>query len=139
MMAQKILKDLGYDDVELSLVFTDDKSIQRLNKQWRSKDRATDVLSFPMVDDNLPEVQLEENALLQMLGDVVISYETALRQSKELKSSFQEEICRLLVHGILHLVGYDHEENDEKKSIMEAKERELIALLLEDKDVIISK
>ena len=81
---------------ELSLLFTSDKEIRELNAHYRKKDKATDVLSFPL-DDN------------SMLGDVVISVETAAKQAKSYRTTFRNEIERLLIHGVLHLLGHDHE------------------------------
>jgi len=87
----------------LSILLTDDKEIHRLNKDYRGKDKATDVLSFP----------LEEGGLL---GDVVISLPTAKRQAKEYGVSFQAEFFRLLVHGTLHLLGFEHERVSKAKA-----------------------
>lgn len=84
------------------MVLTDDSEIQELNRSFRQKDRPTDVLSFPAneKDDPFPSTSL---------GDVVISVDTARRQANEYGVLFEEEITRLLLHGILHLLGYDHE------------------------------
>jgi len=87
---------------ELSIVLCDDDHIQALNKTFRNKDRATDVLSFPQHDP-------DSEVCSTTLGDVVVSIETAERQAKELGVEFQSEMIRLLVHGVLHLYGYEHE------------------------------
>jgi len=98
--------DLRHSEVsadELSVVFCDDDYIHALNKTFRNKDRATDVLSFPQYDP-------DSAVCSTTLGDVVVSIETAERQAKELGVEFQTEIIRLLVHGVLHLYGYEHED-----------------------------
>lgn len=94
-MAEILLEDLGSRSKEVTLLFTDDKELQYLNSTYRSKDKPTDVLSF-----------LSEGVYL---GDIAISVQTARRQAKEYAVSLQEEILRLMIHGILHLHGYDHE------------------------------
>ncbi len=97
--------------VQLSVLLTDDAGIQPLNAQWRSVDRPTDVLSFPM----------EEGPLL---GDVVISVETAQARLAGQDWSLEEELLFLLVHGVLHLLGYDHIE-EQDRLVMEKAEQEL--------------
>ena len=117
-IARKLLSVLGFPDSELSILFTDDTEIQKLNNQYRSKDTATDVLSFPQESSIGDEVQL--------LGDVVISLPTAEIQARELEVSLEEEVLRLLIHGVLHLCGYEHEEVSEQTAEeMRSKENEL--------------
>lgn len=98
--------DVPKSITEISLVFTDDKTIQELNKNYRGKDKPTDVLSFSQLEN--PEFGIEPITL----GDLVISVETAKRQAKKYEHSLQREIERLLIHGTLHLLGYDHEKVD---------------------------
>ena len=106
------------DNAQLSLVFCDNKAIKDLNKEYRSKDEPTDVLSFPIELENfVPEIR--------MLGDIVISTETAVTQAKEYKHSTETEIAILLIHGLLHLHGYDHIKEDDKKEMRE-KENEVL-------------
>ncbi len=100
--SQQILKELQLDNVELSITLTDNESIRQINKQWRKKDRPTDVLSFP-IDEKPPGYRY------RILGDVIISLPFAKKQAEEIGISYQEEVIRLLTHGILHLLGYDHE------------------------------
>lgn len=111
---------------EVSLLFTDDAEIQELNGHYRGKDMPTDVLSFSQLEGELPP-----GVAPSALGDVVISLETAARQALELNVSEEEELLRLLVHGILHLFGYDHE-NVPVAEIerMQRKEDELLDLCL---------
>lgn len=91
----KLLLEAMRCERELSILITDDREIRKLNRDFRFKDKATDVLSFPMEDDFL-------------LGDVVISLDTAKRQAKEFNCTVKAELQRLLVHGLLHLLGYEH-------------------------------
>lgn len=118
-LAEKILKDSGRSDAELSLLITDDEEIRSLNRDYRGIDHPTDVLSFSQLEGEGPAVS-------NMLGDVVISWETADRQALELQCPLEEEMKRLLVHGILHLLGHDHEEGGEAERLMrEMEERYL--------------
>ncbi len=111
----QVLEKLGETQCELSLLLTDDAEIRRLNKTYRNLDHATDVLSFPQ----------DENAVNEsgdtLLGDVVISVETAARQAEEHHLSFNEELILLAIHGILHLLGYDHERSPQDARIMKDK------------------
>ena len=111
--AEALLVAAKCEDCELSLVVCDDGWIRPLNKQWRDKDTATDVLSFPQEDE-------------VVLGDLVISLETAERQALEREHSLQDEVRVLLVHGLLHLLGYDHETSVEDLQEMAAAERTLL-------------
>ena len=99
----------------MSILITDDGEIRSLNRGYRGHDRPTDVLSFSQLEGEGPMVQ-------HMLGDVVISWETARRQALELDCSFEEEMKRLLVHGVLHLLGYDHERDEEADRLMRKME-----------------
>lgn len=110
---------------EISLVFVSDLEIQELNNTYRGLDKPTDVLSFALLEtseDELPIVDEEEELLL---GDIVISLETALRQAKEYGHSLEREIAYLMVHGLLHLLGYDHM-TDEDQMVMRQREEELL-------------
>ncbi|MDT7911136.1 MAG: rRNA maturation RNase YbeY [Thermocrinis sp.] len=113
-IAHRALEVLGLSKVELSIALVSDAQIKRLNKLYRNKDKPTDVLSFPIgekVEDWL------------ILGDIVISVDTAKRQAQELGHSLEEEIKRLLVHGLVHLLGYDHElGGEEEKKFFELEE-----------------
>jgi probable rRNA maturation factor len=117
---------------ELSVIITDDKRIRVLNREFRRKDKATDVLSFPQ----LTKAELFGRArgfVGSSLGDLVISSETTLRQAKEFGVAKREELLRLLVHGVLHLCGYDHEKvphNEAQR--MRRQERAIRGRLLEE-------
>lgn len=101
----------GVENSELSITLTDDKNIHALNKKYRGIDRATDVLSFAFRESDEPEVI---GADFEILGDVIISLECAKFQAEEFGHSFLREIIFLEVHGLLHLLGYDHIEDDER-------------------------
>ncbi|RTZ60581.1 MAG: rRNA maturation RNase YbeY [Gammaproteobacteria bacterium] len=118
--ALKLLSAVGRRDLELSILLVDDETIRDLNRRWRNKDKPTDVLSFPQdfpprefSTSLTPEEELKK-ALegckdCKLLGDIVISVETARRQAKALGWSLEEELKRLLLHGFVHLLGFDHE------------------------------
>lgn len=110
-ITDKILKKLNLDNVEISIVLTDNNTIKNLNNQWRRKNKATDVLSFP-INEKPPAYKYT------VLGDIVISIPYAKKQAKEIGFTEKEEILRLLIHGILHLLGYDHETSKEDAEIM---------------------
>ncbi len=111
----------GYDDdYEVSLSFVDNEEIHELNRQFRGIDRPTDVLSFPMLDDEF-DIELEEVSL----GDIVISLERALEQSKDYNHSFEREVCFLVCHSMFHLLGYDHDTEENTKE-MRAKEEHIL-------------
>jgi len=116
-------------EAEVSIALVDDSYIRELNRQYRHKDWATDVLSFAMQEDtgDEPPVAGDEETG-PVLGDVVISLETAQRQAVEYGHSFQREAAYLVVHGVLHLLGYDHEA-DADREVMRAREEEILGLL----------
>lgn len=111
----------GQRDGEISLAFVDNAYIHELNKTYRDKDKPTDVLSFPMDD-----ISSEEPYIL--LGDIIISLEKAKEQAEEYGHSFEREMAFLTVHGVLHLLGYDHEGEEERKW-MEKEQRKVLELL----------
>ena len=100
-LARKFLKRLELDGCELSLSLVKDRQIRAVNKEWRGKDSATDVLSFPAGAMTGPG--------LRQLGDVVISVETAQRAAAQFESTFERELSLYLAHGLLHLLGYGHD------------------------------
>jgi probable rRNA maturation factor len=108
--AKDFLRDLDKQGCELSISLVSDRRIRALNKQWRGKDKATDVLSFPLEDP-------------QLLGDIVISTDTAQRQAREYQRTLQQEVERYLAHGLLHLLGYDHLRPRDRKKMAAAEQR----------------
>lgn len=123
---------LGDEAWSVCLVFTDDGSIRALNKERRSIDSITDVLSFPMWDFCAPceagEELVEDEDGTVCLGDIVISFDTAKRQARQYGHSLLRECAFLAVHSLLHLVGYDHID-DGDRVIMEKKQREIMKLI----------
>ncbi len=121
------------DDAEISLTFVDNEEIRELNNSSRGKDSATDVLSFPLLE------QEEDGTLIiydedivdgrVLLGDIVISAQRAQEQSEEYGHSLIREMCFLAVHSVLHLLGYDHERSEEEEKIQFEKQDEILTLL----------
>jgi rRNA maturation RNase YbeY len=129
-----VLKLLALGHCELSLVLTGDPRMRELNHAFRGKDSATDVLSFPQLDMGAsPAAQgrplADCDMMPPMLGDVVISVDTAHRQAEQLGIKTESRLRTLLIHGVLHLLGYDHEKSRADARRMFAHERELATLL----------
>lgn len=122
-MMTKVLRDLDCNDKELSILLTNDDFIADLNKQYRNKEGPTNVLAFPMSEGEPSDVESI------MMGDVVISVDTALKESVDMGESIEQTINRLLIHGILHLVGFDHERSSKDEEIMQKEEKRLLALI----------
>ena len=108
------------DPAEISVTFTDNAGIRKLNAQYRNIDSETDVLSFPMGENGVYDTNLETGA--KILGDVVISVEKAVEQSEAFGHSLQREVGYLTAHSVLHLLGYDHMEKLEKVRMREKEE-----------------
>lgn len=120
----KILKTLDCADKEISLSFVDDQNIKQLNKQYLGKDKATNVLSFSLLEGEYGNINP------QILGDIIISVETAQRDALYGKLTIDQEIDFLIIHGILHLLGYNHENTTEKETKnMRQKEKELFTAI----------
>ena len=137
-----LMELLSISHGELSLVLCNDQEIQKLNAEWREKDKPTDVLSFPMIEESLvPYIEEEKPWPMHwsaeaagppvILGDIVISVETCIRQAEEMNHSFDDEAKRLFTHGLLHLCGYDHEESEEEAKLMFAREETCLQKLTE--------
>ena len=114
---------------EVSVTFTDDASIHELNKKFRGVDRPTDVLSFPLFDYEGESEEPPVDELMGMLGDVVLSLETAARQAEEYGHSFEREVAFLTVHSMLHLLGYDHETSEADEADMRQRQRKIMERL----------
>jgi len=118
------LTDLGCPESELSVLVVDDDEIRAINRDYLNRDKPTNVISFAMQEGEGSELHPE------LLGDVVISADTAARDAAEADSPFVSELYFLLLHGILHLLGYDHERGTAQQAlIMEEKEREIYAVV----------
>ncbi|MAN76182.1 rRNA maturation RNase YbeY [Pelagibacterium flavum] len=105
---------------EISVLLTDDAAQQALNREWRGKDKPTNVLSFPALDP--------DDALEGLLGDISLAYETLVAEADGLEKPFEHHFAHLLVHGMLHVLGYDHETEQEALA-MEARETDIMGLL----------
>lgn len=119
LLARKTLEFAGYTnpEIEISVVLGDDEFVQNLNRDYRAKDQPTNVLSFPQYEPD----ELDKNASFLSLGDVVLAYETLEREASEMNITMRAHCAHLIVHGILHLLGYDHIK-DEQAKIMESLE-----------------
>jgi probable rRNA maturation factor len=122
-LARAILADVGETSAELGILFVGDQRMRGLNCQYRGKDRTTDVLAFAMREACMPH---DAHLAPDMLGDVVISVPTAWRQAREAGRSLDEELAWLLIHGILHLCGYDHERSEKEARRMHRRERMIL-------------
>jgi len=112
---------LGRPDGELSILLLDDPQIAVLNKDYLQREGPTNVIAFPMQEGAFAEINPD------LLGDVVISLETAAKEGLEAGVSMEDRLEELMIHGILHLFGYDHEISEKEAGRMEAKSRELLA------------
>lgn len=121
---QSLLAAVDEGESSISVTLVDDAAIQRINAEHRGKDKPTDVLSFPLFDESSTDPEIDE----RLLGDIVISIDTARRQAADYDAPLQNEIYRLLIHGLLHVMGHDHMEAEERAE-MEAEERRLAAAI----------
>lgn len=141
LIEKVILQVLDYEkcpyEAEVNVIITDNEEIRKINAQYREIDRATDVLSFPMVSYEVPGdfSHVEEGEMLfhpetgeLMLGDIMISIDRVFEQAEEFGHSVERELGFLTAHSMLHLCGYDHME-EEERLVMEAKQREIMDLL----------
>ena len=128
LIRKAILATLDYEkveeDCEVSITFCDDEKIRELNRKFRNIDRATDVLSFPLFDEDcidsiVPEIDC-------MLGDIVISLERAKAQAMEFGHSYERETAFLAVHSVLHLLGYDHEISEDDDLDMRKRQSDVM-------------
>jgi probable rRNA maturation factor len=120
------MTDADTADAELAVMLTDDAGIRTLNSNWRGIDKPTNVLSFPALAPPMPLAGTDD--IPRMLGDIAIAYETARREADDEQKPFDHHLSHLTVHGFLHLVGYDHETDDEAEA-MESLEIEILAQL----------
>jgi len=126
--ASRVLRALGHARSELSVALVDDARMRELNAGYRGRDRPTDVLSFSLVEGEGAEHRG------RLLGDVVIGIETAARQARRRRRGLDAEVARLLIHGTLHLLGHDHQRDDQAR-VMRAEERRLWRVLQDADDV----
>lgn len=130
LVKRTVKKALEYEGfnrcAEVSVTTVDEEEIKLLNAQWRNIDSVTDVLSFPALDDEEEIVHFDEEAIV--LGDIVICMKKCEEQAISFSHSLEYEIAYLTAHSVLHLLGYDHAEEDEKKQMFE-KQKEIVSLL----------
>lgn len=125
-----ILNDLGCRDRELSVLFVGDDEMTRLNRRYLKREGSTNVIAFPMVEKG--ERDMDDGFFeTLMLGDVVVCPDKAAREAKAAGISVEEMVDRLLIHGILHLLGYDHEASLKDAIIMENEEKRLLEMVRE--------
>lgn len=126
--AGEIVPELAHERLLVSLLFTSDAEVHALNREWRDKDKPTNVLSFPMLErEDL--VHLDPDGPPEMLGDIALAYETCAREAAEKGISLDAHATHLIVHGLLHLAGYDHEISEADADKMEQLEINILALL----------
>jgi probable rRNA maturation factor len=121
--AELVDADLG--EAELAVMLTDDAGIRTLNANWRGIDKPTNVLSFPALQ---PTAGSSRDGAPRMLGDIAIAFETTRREADDEQTRFDHHLSHLAVHGFLHLIGYDHEQDDDAEA-METLETEILAQL----------
>ena len=128
----QIAPELSHPQLCASLLFTSDAEIQALNREWRSKDKPTNVLSFPMLSRTgllaLGRVE-ESSAPPELLGDIALAYETCAREAAEKNIPLEHHAAHLIIHGLLHLAGHDHELSPADADAMEAQEIKALALM----------
>ena len=132
--AERMMRAAGLGECELSLTLTSDRAMRRLNRDYRGIDAATDVLSFSQIEQAgaaPPDPRSVKNSPGLPVGDVVISIDTAIRDARELGVSAPSQLRRLLIHGFLHLIGYDHERSAAAARRMFARARNLAAKMEE--------
>jgi probable rRNA maturation factor len=117
---RNLLRSIGLHNAELSVLFVGDRAMRTLNRRYRGKDKTTDVLSFSLREGKFSHVQPD------VLGDIVIAVPTAARHAAKTGHTLSREIEVLLVHGLLHLLGYDHERNGNEARRMKRRELQLL-------------
>lgn len=126
--AAEVEPALANPRLETSVLFTSDEQVYQLNREWRERDKPTNVLSFPMLDrDSL--LALEPEGPPELLGDIALAHETCAREAEEKGLSLEHHAAHLIVHGLLHLAGHDHVDSDAQAEEMEALEIAALAKL----------
>ena len=123
-----VAPELANPRLSASLLFADDAEIHALNREWRSKDKPTNVLSFPMLErEDL--LALSANGPPELLGDIALAYETCAREAGEKGVTLEDHAAHLIIHGLLHLAGHDHETGPAEAAVMETLEIKALALI----------
>lgn len=124
----QVAPELGHPRLAASLLFTSDEEVHVLNREWRGKDKPTNVLSFPMLErDEL--LALPPEGPPELLGDIALAYETCAREAEEKNIAVEGHAAHLVIHALLHLAGYDHEISPEDARAMEELEIKALAIL----------
>lgn len=125
---EDVAGELANERLSASLLFTSDAEIHALNREWRDRDKPTNVLSFPMLErEDLRN--LEHEGPPELLGDIALAYETCAREAAEKGVPLEDHAAHLIVHGLLHLAGHDHEISTRDADVMEALETKALALM----------
>ncbi|NMW31832.1 rRNA maturation RNase YbeY [Altererythrobacter sp. RZ02] len=119
--AALVAPEMALSRLSVSLLFTNDAEVHTLNREWRGKDKPTNVLSFPMLSREYL-LGLAPEGPPEMLGDLALAYETCAREAEEKSSPLEHHAAHLIIHGLLHLAGYDHETSPKDADAMEALE-----------------
>ena len=125
----QVVPELAHDNLLVSLVMADDEEVHALNKQWRAKDKPTNVLSFPMLSRDEVLAAATNEGAPGMLGDLILAHGVCIREASEKGVTAEVHATHLVIHGLLHLAGYDHELGDVQAEEMEELERKALALL----------
>jgi probable rRNA maturation factor len=127
-VAAEVAPELAQVRLSASLLFTSDAEVHALNREWRDKDKPTNVLSFPMLE-RAELLDLAAEGPPELLGDIALAFETCAREAAEKAVDLEAHAAHLIVHGLLHLAGHDHETSPEDAAAMEALEIKALALL----------
>lgn len=127
--AAQVAPELASEALLVSLVFADDAEVHALNKQWRARDKPTNVLSFPMLSRDEVLHAAADPGHAGMLGDLILAHGVCLREAEAKGVTVEAHATHLIVHGLLHLAGYDHETGEAEATQMEALETKALAML----------
>jgi rRNA maturation RNase YbeY len=134
-VAQKVLKEEGKEKADLSIAFIGQGRMRKLNRKYRGKNRVTDVLAFPELKMPFEKFKIGPPQKVPSLGEIVICLRQVKKNAKRFKTSFKEELARVLIHGILHLLGYDHEKDKVAAKEMEEKQNYYLTKYLTSKSL----
>ncbi|MFM9936804.1 MAG: rRNA maturation RNase YbeY [Novosphingobium sp.] len=127
--AASVASELAHENLLVSLVLADDEEVQALNKQWRAKDKPTNVLSFPMLSREEVLAAAANADAPGMLGDMILAHGVCMREAADKGIAMETHAAHLLIHGLLHLAGYDHETGEADAAEMEGLETKALALM----------
>lgn len=130
-IAKKVLKGeldtSAFQNIELSIAFIGSGRMRKLNRQYRGKNRVTDVLAFPESEIVFEKFKIGPLKKIKGLGEIIICLREVKKNSRKFESSFEKELARVLVHGLLHLLGHDHEKSEKKAKEMEEKQKQYLS------------